>query len=365
LSLTFNVVEGKKQAAVAPQLLASKRPVPEDLYAALARFVWEYPQLAPFIDALPEGGGEESIVAIREFSDLIAGAALTWPDWVAPEPSKGGLADAGPDTDLEVWSFVIQDVEDSVDLQVEGTWSRDQGSPPWPLIDGYTRVSEDGNIAVYRPDGGTRLTTLKMSWDELYVLDYQNVRPSAYIERNVNLAPPPRQTNPKFVYRTETVTWPTPVVPLVSVGRSIELPSGASLEAAIEEMLRELSTAPAGSRTNGTAEVLAIETSIDYRYLVMAHKDSEAFSLLPVFLVKTGVDPDDVETRAREIAKNLATWRDTTDAQSASASLRFLLTVFSTTIVSQDDPLPLVQFPGLVIPVPDDDPDWWKPTNGE
>ncbi|MGD2116610.1 MAG: hypothetical protein PVG07_16265, partial [Acidobacteriota bacterium] len=41
LSLTFNVVEGKKQAAVAPQLLASKRPVPEDLYAALARFVWE------------------------------------------------------------------------------------------------------------------------------------------------------------------------------------------------------------------------------------------------------------------------------------------------------------------------------------
>jgi hypothetical protein len=359
LSLSFNETETLvTQTEGAVQLLATGRPEPKDLYAALARFVFEYPQLKPFIDALVEGGGPNSIQAVKEFSELIAGAALTWPKWQAPEPPKGGLLRADTASNLEVWNFEFQNVEDSVNLMVKVSSSRGQDPLPWPDIEGYTKVSENGTTAIYQPGGGVSLATLALSWDGLYVLDYQNVRPSAYTERNRNLAVPPQQTNPAFVYRTETVTWPTPVVPLVSVGDLINLPSGTSLKAAVAYMLTQLSTAPQGSRTNGTGKLLEIETSIDYRYQVLIHKDSSVFSVLPVFLLKTGVVPGDVEPTAAEIAKNLALWRDKTKAESEEASLRFALTIFSTTIVDNENPLPLVQFPGLVIPVPGDT-GWW------
>lgn len=361
LSLTFNDTEGgvTQTAPAMPRSLASGRPLPVDLYAALARFVFEYPQLKPYIDALPSGGGPESVKAVREFSDLIAGAALTWPEWVAPQSSMGGLARATADSALEVWNFYIQNVEDSVDLEVTATSSRTGDQPPWPLITGYKKVSDQGDTARYQPDGGSPLATLVMSWNELYILDYQNVRPSAFTERNRNLAPPPQETNPDFIYRTETVTWPTPVVPLVSVEQQIELPSGTSLEAAIEAMLDQLTAAPAGSRTNGSGTLLDLETSIDYRYQVMENKGNAVFSLLPVFLLKAEVAQGDEGETAEQISGNLATWRKTTQAESKSASLRFLLTVFSNTIATANDPLPLVQFPGLVIPVPEDDPNWW------
>jgi hypothetical protein len=358
LSLSFNETEILvPPSEAAARLLAMGRPEPKDLYAALARFVFEYPQLKPFIDALVEGGGDNSIQAVKEFSELIAGAALTWPKWQPPQAPKGGLLRASSNSNLEVWNFEIQDVEESVNLMVKVSSSRGQDPLPWPNIAGYSKLSEDDDIAIYQPGGGVSLTTLELSWDNLYILDYQNVRPSAYTERNANLAPPPQQTNPAFVYRTETVTWPTPVVPLVSVGQLIDLPSGASLKAAVTDMLTQLSTAPQGSRTNGTCERLDIETSIDYRYLVLIHQGSSVFSMLPVFLLKTPVVPGNVEPTAAEIADNLASWHNNTKAESEEASLRFVLTIFSTTNVGNQDPLPLVQFPELVIPVGDEG--WW------
>jgi hypothetical protein len=357
LSMSFNETEtlGTPEEGSA-RLLAAGRPEPEDLYAALARFVFEYPQLKPLIDQVADGS-PNSITAVKEFSELIAGAALTWPKWQPPQALKGGLLQAGPNSNLEVWNFDIQNVENSVNLMVKVTSSRQQSPLPWPEIEGYTKLSEAGDTAIYQPGGGVSLATLAMSWDHLYILDYQNVRPSAYTERNRNLAVPPQQTNPAFVYRTETVTWPTPVVPLVSVGQLIDLPSGPSLKAAVADMLTQLSTAPQGSRTNGTAKQLDIETSIDYRYLVLAHKDNSVFSLLPVFLLKTLVTVGDVNPTASKIASNLAAWHNNTQAESEEASLRFVLTIFSTINVENQNPLPLVQFPELVIPVGDEG--WW------
>lgn len=300
--------------------------------------------------------------AVKEFSDLIAGAAITWPGWVGPEPARGGFAQADSASDLEVWNYEIQDVEDSVNLEVAASWSRSDGAPPWPTIEGYTKISDDDTTAIYEPDDGVPLSTLVATWGDFYVLDYQNIRPSAFNERNRNLAPPKtdQETNPAFVYRTETVTWPTPIVPLIIAGDLIELSSDSTLQAAVEAMLTKLTTPPDGSLTNGTNPLLEFETSIDYRYQVMANGGNSAFSLLPVFLVGASVEPDTEGATAEEIATNLATWQSTTGAESAKSSLRFLLTVFATTIVSQNDRLPLVQYQGLVIPVPDDDPDWWQ-----
>jgi hypothetical protein len=357
LSLSFNETETLAQPSEATAaLLALGRPAPSNLYDALARFVFEYPQLKPLIDQVVDGS-PNSIKAVQDFSEIIAGAALTWPKWQPPQAAKGGLLRAGSDSNLEVWNFEIQNVENSVNLMVKVSSSRGQNPLPWPEIGGYTKASETGDTAIYQPGGGVSLATLELSWDDLYILDYQNVRPSAYTERNRNLAEPPQQTNPAFVYRTETVTWPTPVVPLVSVGQLINLPSGSSLKAAVADMLTQLASAPQGSRTNGTGKLLDIETSIDYRYRVLIHQDSSVFSVLPVFLLKTSVVPGDVEPTAAKIAGNLASWHNNTKAESEEASLRFVLTIFSATNVDNQNPLPLVQFPELVIPV--GDAGWW------
>jgi hypothetical protein len=358
LSLAFNETETLETASEpAAMLLAAGRPAPQNLYDALARFVFEYPQLKPLIDQVVTGS-PSSIQAVKDFSEIIAGAALTWPKWHPPQAPKGGLLRASSSSNLEVWNFEIQNVETSVNLEVKVSSSRGQAPLPWPAIKGYTKIKEEDDKATYQPDLGVSLTTLELSWDNLYILDYQNVRPSAYTERNANLAEPPQQTNPAFVYRTETVTWPTPVVPLVSVGDLINLLSGSSLKTAVVDMLTQLSTAPQGSRTNGTGRLLEIETSIDYRYQVFFHKDNSVFSLLPVFLLKTGVVPGAVDPTAAKIASNLSDWHNNTHAESKEASLRFVLTIFSTTTVATQNPLPLVQFPGLVIPVPKDT-GWW------
>jgi len=63
------------------------------------------------------------------------------------------------------------------------------------------------------------------------------------------------------------------------------------------------------------------------------------------------------EPTAVKISENLSDWHTNTQAESDQASLRFVLTIFSTTNVDTQNPLPLVQFPGLVIPV--GGAGWW------
>jgi len=362
LSLTFNQLQPETSAAPAMRMAAfadDGRDPPADLFDALARFVYEYPQLAPQIEQLPEDGGADSVKALKEFSAIIAGVAGTWSSWQPPVPPMGGLNTVRADDDTEVWHFAIQDVEQSTDLQVKASWSRGTDTPPWPTISGYTFKSSSGNTAVYTSNSGNSERSLTLSWDNFYVLDYQNVLPSAFTERNRNLAVPPQETNPDFVYRTETVAWPTPVVPLISAPDQIGVPSAATLAEAIEAMLTQLTTPPPDSVQNGTNPPLETESSIAYRYEVMANKGNSAYSVLPVFLVSDTVDPGNEAALAAQIAQNLADWQQATGAQSADSSLKFLLTVFATTIVTDNDRLPLVQFQELVIPVPEDSSGWW------
>ncbi|MEM7585398.1 MAG: hypothetical protein AAF560_18560, partial [Acidobacteriota bacterium] len=354
LSISFNQPQPLLDVVAPEAALHTGRPPAADLFAALARFAFEYPQLEEYIDKLPGTGDPDAVQAVKELSHLFAGAARTWPEWQPPQAALGGFDQADHDSDREVWRFEIEDVEGSVDLQVIGIWSRGDTPPDFPQIAGYTRVSKDGNTAIYQPIEG-RLAVLDMSWPGLPVLAYQNALPSVFTERNRNLAVPPVKTNPAFVYRTETVTWPTPIVPLVRVADLLTLDHGPSLEAAVRAMLEQLTETPP---TGGTDPELSFETSIDYRYQVLEH-EGRVSSQLPVFLLDETLRRGGEETVAEAIAGALSDWRNNTQAQAHKSSLRFQLTVFATTIVSDDDRLPLIQFAGLVIPVPTDNPDWW------
>jgi hypothetical protein len=371
LSLTFNEPLTVSEPASAMRAEREGREPPTDLFAGLARFVTEYPQLRPFIEALERQGPPASVEAVQAFSQIIGDVALVWPAWKPPQSENGNIegirrlmAEAGaPPIEPEAWNFAIQNAENpATNLEVTASWSRGDAAPPWPMIAGYTKIGESGNTATYQPgDDGAR-DLLELTWSGLFVLDYQSMRPSAYTLRNQNLAPKGEQTNPNFVYRTETIKWPTPVVPLITVANLIVLAPPAtpdsSLEAAVQSMLTQLMTAPEHSITNGSNQSLEFESPIDYRYRVIANPDSDAFTSLPVFLVGGTVQPGGERAEAEKISQNLKKWRDTTGAASDSSSLRFLLTIFANTIAAQEDRLPLVQFQQLVIPAKNDDA-WW------
>lgn len=370
LTLAFNAPDAPVVAETDAVVRGSDgREAPKDLFAALARFITEYPQLAPDIAKLGPDGPPQSVQAVQAFSQIIADAAVLWPAWKPPQPAQGDLAKvrdlvqgngAAPLT-REVWNFAIQDVEgsDTGDLEMVKSGTSRTALPPWPVVEGYELISQEADKAVYRPTRGTPLHVLKVLWKDLFVLDYQKMTPSAYTLRNKNLALPPEETNPNFVYRTETVTWPTPVVPLITVPELIALtPPAAKLQTSVQALLSQLMTAPAQSHTNGAAPDLAFETAIHYRYEVIANADSSAFADLPVFLVAEDITPDQQEGTAQNIAKNLKDWRDTTGATSPKSSLRFQWTVFANDTVAAGERLPLVQFQGLVIAVVNEE-DWW------
>ncbi|CAA0081677.1 Uncharacterised protein [BD1-7 clade bacterium] len=358
LLLSFNEQQNAFDIETPTLMQSIDRSAPKDLVEALARFEYEYPQLAPYIDAIVTNPTDQSIAAMQEFSSLIGNVATAWASWVSPQALTANTLSAKAGGDPEVWHFAIQDVENSTDLQVKASWSIGDSAPPWPTIEGYSLSgSPDANTAIYTPDSD-RLQTLKVSWRNFYVLDYQNVVPQAYTERNRNLALPPQDTNPNFIYRTETVSWPTPIVPLLVGETVMTYPSGDSLSSAINTMLLSMMTPPEGSQTNGSSTQLAYESAIEYRYAVMANKGDTTYAQLPVFLLEQTVSNDETSTAAKAIADNLKLWQQNTQASSTSSSLKFVPTVFATTIVSDSDRLPLVQFAGLAINIPDDK-SWW------
>ena len=376
LSMSFNEPIEEHVTPAMQMAVSEGREPPVDLFAALARFVTEYPQLQSDIEKLTQQGPPEAVAAVEALSNLIGDTALVWSKWVPPVPAHSGLeevraltalAAGSPDlhaVSRETWMFSIQDKENSEvgELEVTMDWSRDEGTPPWPQITGHKFESVDGETATYSSDNGKRQTDLELIWPDLFVLNYQSMRPSVYTLRNKNLALPPNETNPEFVFRTETVTWATPVVPLITAPDLIELkpPStpDTSLEVAVQSMLTQLITAPPDSRQNGSDILLDYETSIDYRYQVIANKDSSAYANLPVFLVAGKVTDGEEAVEAQSISKNLAKWHDTTGASAQTSSLRFRLTIYSSLTDLAEDRLPLVQFQELVIPIRNDE-GWW------
>lgn len=358
LTLTLNQPASAQASVSDSEQSATGRPLPTDLFDALARFAFEYPQLEPLLGQFASDPSTRAIQALRDFLDIVSGVALTWADWTGPESAIAALAtQASVDSDQELWQFRIDSGEDDDRLIVRATTTRRDELPPLPSIAGYSEPVVTGDTAVYTPVGARPLE-LRLSWSGLFVLDYQSVRASAFIERNSNLAPAGQETNPRFVYRTETVNAPTPTVPLIRAERPVTLASQDRLMTAVRAMLTELATAPPDAVVAGLDADLRIESSVNYSFQLLAHLGSTLDSILPLFLVQENVPESERESVAAAITETLSLWRDRTDARVENSAISFGLTLFATRIVAGLEQLPLVQLPALQIPVPDD-PDWW------
>lgn len=108
----------------------------------------------------------------------------------------------------------------------------------WPTINGQRPTATAvalpvGYQCTYPFSGGESLT---LRWPSLDLLARPSARSTFTVVRNAGLAD-------ELVYRTEPVTFASPALPRIEVDRLGPLPSGASLEDALAQVLRPVSRA--------------------------------------------------------------------------------------------------------------------------
>ncbi|MFW6175774.1 MAG: hypothetical protein ACOC7L_03025, partial [Acidobacteriota bacterium] len=166
------------------------RSEPRDLFEALARFTFEYPQIRPDLEKVPAAAfeGEDVLAAkkaLSRFETLVKGAAETWKSWRNPalpaEREKArGLAEAAANPDLprQSWVYAV-DFQERPDLCVTRSIEGSCDVPPWPTIPGYATPPDQGQRTdVYEPEpepGGAGADPepggrLRFRWTDLFLL---------------------------------------------------------------------------------------------------------------------------------------------------------------------------------------------------
>lgn len=222
------------------------------LYQALASFVTAWAALAPYVAGLPDGGGTVPASAvIGAVWDQVRPLAAAWatlrgipvpPGWAPPDvlrDSAFGLPVV--QTDHYVVDFSDQS-RGILTVLAQAPLVDGKCAPlalRWPLVNGVTPklpatpvcsgtdpcagsptpepcwYSAEYTYAAPPPGSPAPLT---LRWTPLDVLALQTAQSSYRIVRNADLSSGRGiQTNPVFVYRTPTVAFGTPVVPLVAV----------------------------------------------------------------------------------------------------------------------------------------------------
>ncbi|MCF2870409.1 hypothetical protein L0664_04960 [Octadecabacter sp. G9-8] len=373
LTITFNEIAVDDDAD--DNLLGAGQGRPGDLFDALARYTYEYPLLADDINALTQDGSPKSLEALKNFRDIAADVAAAWPTWVPPKPvSRDGQGDdqKGDDTH-EVWNYRIdQNTDGSLEFRTSLSVgiARSMTQAPLPVIEDYQYPPIQKSIEgepywLYTLKSGAEAPVqIAMTWSNLYVLSYQSAHASAFIERNSNLGTDVgEKTNPAFVYRTETVSMPTAIVPLIKVTSSLPEATGASLQGAVQSMMDAMRVAPASAVGAKDPAELRVEGPISYSFRLMANGGSEVTSYLPLYLLQANVPSTDTDASeaARRAAANMNKWLTATKPKIDHSAVSFRLAVFATKIVEGMEKLPLIQFQDISVAVPQDDLDWWVP----
>jgi hypothetical protein len=352
---------------------------PADLFEALARFSFEYPEIAPYLAGVPAAAfsGGNAVVArkaLERVDSLIAGAVLTWPNWINPAlrpPAVRALADGTPPpVDLATWSYTI-DFSHLPALLVTRALDGGGPLPPWPEIAGFRTPVENGQPTdSYQPAGqpaeGQPLT---FTFAGLPATAAQSAHVTASVTRNANLVPPgmPAGTgvSKAFIYVTPEVTAKDPVLPL------LELPSypfliGAdapNLSAAINDFLAPFLAKP--SLAGLTVREIRVEVGGSYWFtLAQGGGDQTIRSGNQIFLTQNDVSiPPDVSAGAvpaadfqQNLINALVGWHDAVQPSDAGASIRLPVTLYA---VITDGLVPLVRLGSVEIDVPQNQPAWW------
>ena len=373
-TVTYNLPAKSRSAS----LLAARDPL-DLLFDALARFRKVYAAISPQFGAIAQeaypidgaSGASPAVAAdlVEQFTVQVGLVAEAWAELygalpIAAESSKGGLII------VDDYMIYLDSVQDGVVHLLARTQS---GNNPkyWPIV-----TTKDGSS--WQPDrdqaqppdsrsGWWKLShafspaadfaQLTFDWGPLDVIDRQTAKLSAYIVRNANLLIDVGiPTNEAFIYRTATVEFPSPVIPLIQRGALQPVQPEATLVKTLESILRPI--VGLGRNLNPLMRFKA-----SYSYQLVPSPVGEGLRASSAILLANDVSLGElgspVPEIAAEIASELAAWYDMTQPSTSQAILSIALTLFGTISGQQ---LPLVQIQEIPIMVSDVGNEWWAST---
>ena len=360
------------------------RPAPKDLFEALARFVFEFPQIAPYLAKVPAAAfdGADPIVprkALQRFDELIAGVASTWGAWVtshlaarAAKLRKRLQRLTGPGGPARTsWRYVV-DFSTKPNLTVTRSIEGLATLPPWPDIAGFITPPPSNKASdVYTPGGLSAIPTgaLTVTLPDLFMVAAQSAHVMANVVRNANLVPPgmPAGTTvePGFVYTTPWTELKDPVGPALDVSKTIIVGSGAAtLSAAIDQLLQPFTDGPPVPGTDAKTMHLLVNGGYAYT-LADGGQDQQLLSRSAIFLadkeiVLTGdaaMDGVNLKNFKQDLVSAVVDWHTAFRPSDNGAFIGLLLNLFAEI---GDKPVSLARLDDIRIPVPENQPGWWS-----
>ncbi len=312
------------------------------LFSALANFQafqGQYLNTATQAILATQSGGDKT-VAEQWLKDIAGSVQAVADAWQATYPPQM-MADFAGDPPVPApftWEFVLQVPHEGTPNVMTLTWVPNAsytGSPVWPTIDGATGTSTGNNVMTYTlpaTPGDPNFAQPTLTWPGLSVITNQSISTAAWIERNEELANG-QATNPAFVYITSTVSFPSPVIPLLQVPGKITVPtqnSGTMVDAvsyAITQVMQP--TTPISN--------IGIGIEANYSFVLVAGGPGQLTTTLPVFLVKTAISTESTPTPPAESPQELITalqgalssWHSDFQPSPTNASLLFDITIFA------------------------------------
>jgi hypothetical protein len=248
-----------------PNLLRSQPVVTEDLFGALAQYVFVADPLRAMLASLEDYKSipDPAVIAtaLTTFATLASRVATTW-DAHWPDPTidraaqLGGSPPSPASTGVDPVAFdLVMTLKGRDGIYQRLTLERDDVAKGfgWPTI---TCTLADGSIIALCPPGTcgpetpcdcdpnagandylfprtaavpvNSLLSWRFVYPGLHVAHYQNATASVAVDRNAQLLPAPSVTNPAFVYQTPRASYGTPVTPFISVTETLDIGTWSS-----------------------------------------------------------------------------------------------------------------------------------------
>ncbi|HEY2117103.1 MAG TPA: hypothetical protein VGJ51_18535 [Candidatus Angelobacter sp.] len=355
----------------------SRRSV-ENLFAALANFQLEYPQLVPQISSIVKEaypGSEGSSTSpgtaqevIQQFLSLAQSVEETWPDY-----RLSSSLTRTPSPELIIEHYFIQ--IDSLDKGKMTLFGRsDSGGSPsqWPEVIVQGQVWNPNGSSASKWHDSTGQTWLEVThtfsgvsnpstffrqitlvWVNLDIRLRQTAILSSWVKRNANLVAD-RPTRKEFIYQTETVQFADPVIPLIQRDQLQPLQPDVTLARTLEQIFSPLALVG-----QGLDSYMRVALNYEYQLAAAPVPGLGVLGSMPVLLAD-GIpmgSSSPVPAIAAEIAQETATWYKNVQPQTTGAVLTLNLALFGTVRGQQ---LPLVQINRIPIVVGQQPLTWWE-----
>lgn len=374
-SLFFDVTFNKKEGEGRGQFLTASSL--DALFAAMAEFIEAYPDFKKAIPdilasafgrtspASAEGSPGGPSAAIGTLTQLVANLAEAWPDRSLPQLESGFLGSEAETIEYQL-RLLPNLTESQIEVVLDAKIASGQRPETWPDLrsaNGALDWMPDPQKAEPHGKGWWQLTEtipdkgnlgpLTFIWADLDLRQRQSADFECFVVRNADLVSG-RVTNTDFTYETDTVTFSTPLIPLITRSDLPVVVADLPLEDLLDQIL-----SPLLSHGAELSPVLSFKADFNFALVSQKGGHSPIVADIPILILDDlslgglAVSPQSV---ALDLAQAIKEWHATFHGSRVGSLLSFAVTLFG---VVDGQQLPLVQINPIRIDVSNVEPSWW------